>query len=890
MDPTTSCQHLKPYNARRGAYSMDDRPAFASLGQKAGSIDVRLSRKIVKLFSEGLYTSPNKAIEELVANSFDAGARSVHVLASPGAGMKGTIAVIDDGEGMDGKGLKKHWFIGRTDKRRLERPPLGREQIGKFGIGKLATYVLANRLTHVSKCGNEYYSASMDYSAINNHTNGEVGSDSPVTIPLFRMTEAQARDAVSEWANTPAFKKSKMPLFGKDSRESWTVSVMSDLKPLSDGIKDGRLAWILRTALPLQADFAVWLNGERMRPSKEDRDPIKRWVIGKDIGGLPRPAPDASASTDARLPPSNEHRFGLDVEGLGRVTGHAEMYESALTGKSDDWGRSSGFFVYARGRLLNEADGHFGIQPNELRHGTFSRFRAVVHIDKLDEALRSSREAVGDSEAASAARNVLRGIFNTVRKAMDEHDRGSTPDEKLSTRVSAGPASLSRRPIAALARAAAEGKAMSHHLAIPDGGHDRREDVLARLDHSVMRPEAFITGREMDDDGDPEDVIAKFDCVSRRLRINARHPFVVEFDYEFTSKKHSLPLELLVMSDVAAEARMYQDGLDPGMIEEMVMARDRHLRSLAYESGRQSPPHVASALERAQTPKEFEKCVCDAFRSLGFDVRPIGDKGKPDGIATARLAADEKGAARRYAVSIEAKSKTDGGSGGGRAVSANAVDVSAVASHCREHGCDHAVVVGPAFQGDGEKSSLSKFIDAATTGGGGGGPSTITLIRTGDLARLVRLRPVKLVGLADMRGLFRECKMPAESAAWIGRIAKRDVRRPPYRRIIGAIAEYQRDVPATPVKYEALLVWLMKMDPPVKFDKAKEVAELCRTMAQMSGGAIRSYGDRVELDQSEENAADAIETALQECERKSLGGGGRGGGTGGDGGRDGVGA
>ena len=871
-------RRLNPYNARRGTDSVDDGTAFAPLGQSVDSIDVRLSHKIVKLFSEGLYTSPNKAIEELVANSFDAGARSVHVLARPDAG-EGTIAVIDDGEGMDIEGLKKHWFIGRTDKRLLPRPPLGRKQIGKFGIGKLATYVLANRLTHVSKCGKEYYSASMEYSAINNRANGEVGSDDPVTIPLLRMTEEQAMQAVSRWADAPEFKASGMRLFGRGSPKSWTVSVMSDLKPMSDKIQEGRLAWILRTALPLQADFAVWLNGGRIRPSKEDRDPIKRWVVGRDIASLPRPAPDATASEDARLPLSSEHRFGLDVEGLGRVTGHAEMYESALTGKSDDWGRSSGFFVYARGRLLNEADGHFGIQPNELRHGTFSRFRAVVHIDKLDEALRSSREAVGDSDEANASRNVLRGIFNTVRRAMDEHDRGGAPDERLAGRVSAGPASLSRRPIAALARAASAGKAMSRHLVVPGGGHDQREEALARLDHSVMRPEAFITGREMDADGDPEDVIAKFDCASRRLRINAQHPFVVEFDYEFASKRHSLPLELLVMSDVAAEARMYQDGLDPGTIEEMVMARDRHLRSLAYESGRQSPPRVASALERAQTPGEFEKCVCDAFRSLGFDVKPIGGSGGPDGIATARLAADKRGAERRYAVSIEAKSKA----GGGGAVAAKDVGISAVASHCRDHECDHAVVVGPAFQGGGEESSLGKFVDAAAGGGGSGAvpPATITVIRTGDLARLVRLRPVKLVGLAEMRGLFRECRMPAESAAWVDRIAKKSVVRPPYRRVIAAIAEYQRDVPATPVKYEALLVWLMKMDPPEKFGGADEVAYLCRTMAHMSGGAVRAYGDRVELDQSEENAADAIEAALQECERKSIGsGGGTGGGPG----------
>lgn len=844
---------------------MGGEPAFASLGQRAGSIDIRLSHKIVKLFSEGLYTSPNKAIEELVANSFDAGARTVHVLASPGGGANGTISVIDDGEGMDGEGLKKHWFIGRTDKRSLANPPLGRKQIGKFGIGKLATYVLADRLTHISKFGRSYHSASMRYSAINNRINGEVEPKEPVTIPLRRLTAAEAKKAVSEWAGTAAFKRSKIQLFGKNSPRSWTVSIMSDLKPMSQKIQKGRLAWILRTALPLRPDFAVWLNGERIRPSKEDRDPIKRWVIGKDITSLPERGSAEDGQPGAALPRPGKSEPGLDVGMLGRVTGHAEMYENALTGKSDDWGRSSGFFVYARGRLLNEADGHFGIQPNELRHGTFSRFRAVVHIDRLDDALRSSREAVGDGELAGAARDALRGIFNTVRKAMDEYDRGNAPDERLARRVSAGPASLSRRPIAVLARAVSAGRAQSRHLAIPSGGHDEREEVLARLEHSVMEPESFITGRVMDDDGDPEDVIAKFDCESRRLRINAQHPFVMVFDDEFASKKHSLPLELLVMSDVVAEARLYQDGIDPGKIDDMVMARDRHLRSLAYASGRQSPPSVAAALERAQTPKDFEKCVCDAFRSLGFDVKQGGGSGKPDGIATAGLAADDKGVARRYAVSIEAKSKAGGG-----AVAAKDVGVSAVASHCRESKCDHAVVVGPSFQGGGKGSSLRKFIKDAG-GGGKGGRATITVINTADLARLVRLRPIKQVGLADIRSLFK-CTMPEESAAWIDEVAKRDVERPPYRRIVEAIAAYQREVPEEPVSYKALHVWLMKEEPPIKYDKASKVVGLCRTMAQMSGNAVWAYNDRVELDQSVENAVRAIEDALRECERESLGG------------------
>ena len=138
-------------------------PKYANAGNETEKIDVRLSYRIVRLFSEGLYASPNKAIEELVANSFDAGARRVAVFLPVDFHDQGaTIAVLDDGEGMDAEGLKQHWLIGKSLKRELATLPLGRQQIGKFGIGKLATYVLANRLTHISKVKGKCYSTSMN--------------------------------------------------------------------------------------------------------------------------------------------------------------------------------------------------------------------------------------------------------------------------------------------------------------------------------------------------------------------------------------------------------------------------------------------------------------------------------------------------------------------------------------------------------------------------------------------------------------------------------------------------------------------------------------------------------------------------------------------------------
>ena len=318
---------------------MNREPVFASLGNPTDNIEVRLSYRIVELFSEGLYASPNKAVEELVANSFDAGAQTVHVMLSPNLhAQDATIAVIDDGEGMDQEGLKRHWLIGISHKRRLSALPRNRKQIGKFGIGKLATYVLANRLTHISKSGGRYYSTSMDYRLIEKRVHRAVEPRAPITLALHELTEEQAQTAIKPWTHSADFRRSGIVLFGNDSSVAWTVSIMSSLKRKVHEIKPGVLRWVLRTALPLRPDFGIWLNGEKLTPSKTDRDLLERWILGKDLVKLPRPQPKGvTESEDTNAPPFDEHRFGLNVPGLGRITGYAEAYKDLLTG-----GRSVG--------------------------------------------------------------------------------------------------------------------------------------------------------------------------------------------------------------------------------------------------------------------------------------------------------------------------------------------------------------------------------------------------------------------------------------------------------------------------------------------------------------------------------------------------------------------
>ena len=50
------------------------------IGTAIEQIPVSINYDIIRLFSEGLYRSPHKAVEELVSNSYDANARRVSVL------------------------------------------------------------------------------------------------------------------------------------------------------------------------------------------------------------------------------------------------------------------------------------------------------------------------------------------------------------------------------------------------------------------------------------------------------------------------------------------------------------------------------------------------------------------------------------------------------------------------------------------------------------------------------------------------------------------------------------------------------------------------------------------------------------------------------------------
>ncbi|MDZ7724639.1 MAG: ATP-binding protein [candidate division KSB1 bacterium] len=845
----------------------DKTASYATAGATTDQIDVRISHRIIQLFSEGLYSSPNKAIEELVSNSFDAGANNVHILLAPDLrAPDATIVIIDDGEGMNGDGLKKHWIIGESTRRRAGGSSR-RKPIGRFGIGKLSTYVLAAKLTHISKSGDTYYAATMDYSNLTGSvTDASEGvfDEQTIQIPLRTLTMEQAREAVQYWTRGDKDGYQALRLFGEEASESWTVAIMSNLKEMGQKVKIGRLRWVLRTAMPQQIDFRLFLDGDPITPPEMDR-PLKKLVLGKDVIAMSPPCPTGLiAREDTRESEDSIHRYGVyHEELLGRITGYIEIFADELDRGKEKFEQSSGFFVYVRGRRVNVDDPGFGIERNLLRHGTFSRFRMVVHIDSLDEALRSSRESFQQGDLYEAVQNFLRAAFNMARNKLVEHDRTQTPSARMFASISAAPGSLTRKPLLALARMVAENRATPFYLRFPSGlSAEENAALLKTLQEQaegadgLLRLEISVL--------DSKDGLAVFDAREGKLLVNSSHPFIAAFQEFFSDPARSLPLEMVVMAEILLEAHLYHMGLDESVIRDAIGRRDELLRQFVRSSARRTAGMIALALTEARDDaNELEEEMRAAFEAMGFaNVIRIGGSGKPDGTAEAHLAASEDGSVQRYKVGLEAKS--------GKTVSAHRLNVSGIARHMEDYRCDHHLVIGNGFATSNEVNSatvrdINNHKEKTRR--------TITLMHIDDLARLIRIASAKRIGgLSRLRGLFRDCVTPEESKDWVDVLSEEEPERRPYKEILETIWKLAEEVPNEAVEYAAVVTELRHREPPVRMSKA-ELVDCCKAMQVLASGVVYARENTVEINRRPDLILQDIQTAVgqyPEAERRTI--------------------
>ncbi|MDP9202586.1 MAG: ATP-binding protein [Gemmatimonadota bacterium] len=792
---------------------------YTAVGKVVGEIPVEISYRIIELFSAGLYSSPNKAVEELVSNAYDALASTVDLLITANLDdPSAAIWVVDDGQSMDMDGLLQLWRIARSSKRDHEDP--SRPPIGKFGIGKLATYVLARQLTHICFQDGRYLAVTMDFGAID----PDQEAATKITLDVRELDRAAVEAALKPLAEIEGGTQVAERLLSAAAGSPWTAVAMSDLRPRAQDLRMGRLRWILSTALPLSPAFSLALNGVRIVPAVEDMQPLETWPLGAKEDVV-KGVKGAQSGSDTEGP-------FVVIDGLeGVVRGVVEIYPDLLTtGKAAEWGRSHGFFVQVRGRLVNLDDALFGLPA--LSHGAFARFRMVVQADGLDAFLASTREAVIEGPPVDAFRSYLQAEFNEARKIFDSWAADQQHKERLATKLGQSPKTLSARPLARAISAVLDGSIDGLLLTdVPTGLTQEQKDELLVSIEAALESEAGLFAEVTLEPIDVEHFIAAYDPVARTVRINTLHPFFANYAEDYGAFQ---PFELFAVAEILTEAYLLDERVDAEAIRRVLTKRDQFLREFVATT-RKGPAMVAQdLLDSVALPTGLEQAVAESFRSLGFEVSPIGGNGKPDGLAVARLGVRRQVTTER----VDYKFTYDSKSTGGKAVSAHTVGVSTIARHRDDYGAQFAIVVAPGFDGgDTRESALGK--ECVT--------HAVMPITVRDLALLVRVAAIRQLGFSRLREMLETCRTPSDAHDWIQAELEKDPTRPPVLELLEVIWELADEHP-DPVDISAIQVKL-RDSRNIGLNR-NQVVELVASLRGLAPGFVTFDGTYVGLETS----------------------------------------
>lgn len=907
--------------------SGDNTASAASVVETVGTlvedkISVELSTRFLHHFSEQLYSSPQKAFEELISNGWDAGADYVDVRVSADlAGAGASLCVIDNGVSMDLAGLRSLWHIALSPKAEKDEEH-GRKLIGKFGIGKLATYVLASKLTYICKASDGVIRrVTMDYGEIDQRGNNAGSGDKllrDVQLPVFEVSDADLSAAlvgldngpallklIEEGINPPAAAEADEE-FGGDgaaviraSTTTWTLAILSNLKTAGRELKVGVLKRMLEAALPFGSLMAVCVNGDRLVSSKLDAPQLKTWRIGKDLGidsitldddadaedesdgGGAVPAVSTGKDVQGKKAKGNRGKADLaaqgkadgaaskpkptaipvtaaddyvEIEGLGKITGKAVLFEEKITGgKSDELGASNGFHVNVRGRVVNQHDPSFG--ERNLSHAAWARFRMTVRADGLNRFLTTDREKFMNRHELRVFRAFLRKVFNVARKFYDSDPQAGMDDGGDVLVQSLGVLSLN--PLRSVVSDTLKEPKASVPGLFDEGGitdiTDRKEKRKEWREQTSVEIKSALGQIKFETTND--DTFVKFRISDRAIVINRDHPFVAEHS---RTKAEKELMRTIAMVQLLSDVYLIDIGADVPTMRKLRDYRDRLMRFRAMQR-RKSGPYLARLLRdsehRSDKPKLLEVAVADALRYLGFDVNYISGSGEPEGTAKAfpmptKVApTDANEHPALYTFTFDAKSSKHDNAKTGN------VGLDGVNEHRNRYNAEYALVVAPGFS-DGALNQRCEELN-------------ITPMIAKDLGRLLEYTAeFGAIGLDKLREIFA-FRNPVKVTEWVDRLEQtiRKTRRLTIDVFLKALDHYKGKVP------DALAASTIALACREQF-KAKTVQDsdviaLVRGLQILIPDLVGIEGDKVIVNASSTRVAEAVKAQLEKLHEDS---------------------
>jgi len=800
--------------------------SLPKLGKKVGkSIKVELSPELVGLLSENLYQSPLKAIEELVVNSYDAGARECRIFIPEPGDATSFVVVYDDGIGMDRDGLTDLWWIGRSKKRDEElQKRLTRKQIGKFGIGKLATYSISYQITYISKKDNHVLAVTVNYNKFDTRPGA---APTKVLLPVVEIKSKKKVKQLDVFRRACENTDVNIDTLFSEEKSSWTFVVLEELKSRARNISMGRLKWVLRTAMPLRPTFHLFLNGNRITSVKTDYET----VVDFSVSDLPLPRIQSIEKTtkdewkvvDSKLWSSS---FPQGISGNVVVT-----VESLLGGKSEDLGRSYGFFVIVRGRLINEEDARFGL--HELSHQTFNRFKAVIEADDLDDAITAPREGIGDSILKDKIMKVLNEVFNEARERYEKYIVELEEEAKKKKEYERNwvPERLVEYPVAdALSvsvndQSGSEADESWFYLDI-DPTKDVSE-LIRTLYISAPRTQKYKyiytkKGRA--------ERLASFNPESFIFSVNEDHELIKAYMGDPIAKRL---LEDIVIGEALFEVYLREAGIRPHIIGEVLEKRDFLLRGLARDQLSSLSAISEFLRNSANNEYDLEIALISAARALGFVAKHIGGSKEPDGIARFMDYPSET-----YKITLEAKSSQD-------TPSAKDIDFAALQTHMENYKADGCLLIAPSYPG-GPEGTVAKCADSLK----------ISCWTVKQLADVVEKAETRQISARQILDIVQKKFNPYDVKTAIDELIKEPMweYQALYIAIIETLKTLQNDLPDSPRTID-MLAGRISLNPGFKGIEREHIRKAIMDLASASQGGLTVRDERimlnVELDELE---------------------------------------
>ena len=702
----------------------------------AGEVVLHVDYQIIEHFSEHLYDSPNKAVEELVANSFDAFATEVRVF-TPGEYTTSRVIVWDNGDSMDVQGLQQLWWIAKSPKsegdRVEERGDRARKIIGKFGIGKLASYSVGEVISHVCRHGGDFYLVSIDYAQIAKTKDTPPESPGePIRAPVVRLRETDATNLLTNLFDTPPPSMDEM-LAG----ESWTFAVIEKLKV--DDLPSGRLTWVLGNGMPLRPDFAVNVNEEQVR-TKIRKEAVLEWDFGTEVvtKGIRQRWAEAEKQGEVSGTIELGHEKGLDTNAVGKIIpyirfpnlglvwGHVRLFDDTLLRyRAADHGRSHGFFLVVRGRLLNPEDDTLFLPDPSFQ--TFYRSQYVINADDLDKDLLANRQGLRQDDGTKELQVLQKALAGIARTTVEARDEKKEEEQSTRSILPVGSRTFYRDPLNALL------------LRAPIEESQGFNPTSVEVERVPLGENERISRVALEEGS---------------FQVNTLHPYYSELEKRAgrsrAAREFLRTFDLFAISERLLEGHLLDIGIAEKEVLEIVEWREGLFRQLArsYEES----PEIVNEVYRSSYVggKKFEGALHRLFKDMGFGSEHDGGSGRKDILVVATVGPEG------YNFIVEAK-----GSGG--TLGNDEAEVAAAARHRDDVGADHAIIVARKFAGFGKEG---KGGDAAILGEceSTGGVSIMEIEALNEIYRA-------LVGysypLPMLRDVFMTLETPARKLARI---------------------------------------------------------------------------------------------------------------------------